>query len=102
MDQRLVIVSDGIFSHFCATACEVQQRVRIDDDTGAVAKGGLFNQENVPSETLFYAVIGERRENGHLAKLSDKLIAINGIIQLGGDETIGLGFCSVALNGGAR
>jgi CRISPR-associated protein Cmr4 len=97
IQDRLVIVSDGIFSHFCANACEVQQRIRIDDKTGTVADGGLFNQENVPSETLFFATMSERKCNGSLDKLVQKLVEIKGVLQIGGDETIGLGFCSVAL-----
>jgi len=95
--KRLVIVSDGIFSHFCANACEVQQRIRIDEATGVVAKGALFNQENVPAETLMYAVIGTRKDADNLVKLSEKLVNVGGVIQLGGDETIGLGFCSVKM-----
>lgn len=98
LKNRLVIVSDGIFSHFCATACEVQQRIRINDITGTVDGGGLFNQENVPSETLFYAVMGERQADANaLAPLSEKLKAAGNMLQIGGDETIGLGFCSVIL-----
>jgi CRISPR-associated protein Cmr4 len=100
--ERLVIVSDGIFSHFCANACEVQQRICIDENTGTVKRGGLFNQENVPSETLFYAVMSERKKNSSLDKLAKKLVEINGILQIGGDETIGLGFCSVALKEGGH
>ncbi|MGI6087295.1 MAG: type III-B CRISPR module RAMP protein Cmr4 [Kiritimatiellia bacterium] len=98
LEKRLVIVSDGIFAHFCAAACEVQQRIRIDEETGTVAKGALFNQENVPSETLFYAVMGERKPDANvLAPLSEKLKTVGNILQIGGDETIGLGFCSVNL-----
>ncbi|HSW40449.1 MAG TPA: type III-B CRISPR module RAMP protein Cmr4 [Acidobacteriota bacterium] len=100
--DRLVIVSDGIFSHFCANACEIQQRICIDEATGTVKKGGLFNQENVPSETLFFAVMSERNNNSSLDKLAEKLDAMKGILQIGGDETIGLGFCSVALKQGGR
>lgn len=99
LEDRLVVVSDGIFSHFCASACEVQQRIRIEDSTGTVAQGGLFNQENVPSETLLSAVMGERKP-GALSALSAKL-GPNAVIQIGGDETIGLGFCTVTMNGGA-
>jgi len=96
--ERLVIVSDGIFSHFCATACEVQQRIKIDPDTGTVKNGALFNQENVPSETMFYAMIGERRtESNACGPLDEKLGQVNNILQIGGDETIGLGFCSVVV-----
>lgn len=100
LGDRLVVVSDGIFSHFCATACEVQQRVRIDDDKGTVAQGGLFNQENVPSETLFYAVMGEREATEALKKLEAKLERVP-VVQIGGDATIGLGLCTVRLEGGA-
>ncbi len=99
LPSRLAIVSDGMFSHFCANACEVQQRIKINDDTGTVAKGGLFNQENVPSETAFYAVMNERKA-GALDKLSQKLTANGNIIQIGGDETVGLGYCSINLQGG--
>jgi CRISPR-associated protein Cmr4 len=110
MPKRLVIVTDGIYSHFCATACEVQQRIQINDQTGVVRDGALFNQENVPSETLFYAVVAERarvragadseRKDG-IKELAAKLKSVNNILQIGGDETIGLGFCSVVLEGGA-
>lgn len=101
LDKRLVIVSDGIFSHFCATACEVQQRIQIDDTTGTVKGGALFNQENVPSETLLYAVLSQRKEPGKgLLELATSLKE-KPVLQIGGDETIGLGFCSVVLSGGA-
>jgi len=98
LPKRLTIVSDGIFSHFCANACEVQQRICIDDEKGTVKKGGLFNQENVPSETVFCAVMGERKE-GALQKLAAGLPPV---LQVGGDATVGLGYCSVLMaEGGA-
>jgi CRISPR-associated protein Cmr4 len=84
-------------SHFCANACEIQQRVRIDDETHVVAKGALFNQENVPSETLFYAVVGQRSNNGTMERLEEKLNEVGNILQIGGDGTVGLGYCSVSL-----
>ena len=99
MADRLAVVSDGIFSHFCANACEVQQRIRIDDDTGTVAKGGLFNQENVPSETVLYAVLGERNGNA-LQRLEAKIAETGNVLQVGGDETVGLGYCTVTMIGG--
>lgn len=100
--HRLVVASDGVFSYFCANACEVQQRVRIDDKTHTVAEGALFNQENVPSETLFYAVLGVRSKGGDLEKVAERLASGGGVIQIGGDETVGLGFCSIRLTGGGR
>ncbi|GAB4108394.1 MAG: type III-B CRISPR module RAMP protein Cmr4 [Acidobacteriota bacterium] len=96
LGQRLAVVSDGVFSHFCANACEVQQRVAIDDATHTVAKGKLFNQENVPSETVFYAVIGTRKDHEAYDALERKLADRGGTLQIGGDITVGLGLCSVA------
>lgn len=105
MDKRFVVVSDEMFSYFVEQACEIVTRVRIDDETGVVAPGALFNQENVPSETLFYAVISaqdeKKKSNGKirtavqaLETLQEKLKSVR-VIQVGGDETIGLGFCSI-------
>jgi CRISPR-associated protein Cmr4 len=106
LGKRFAVVSDEMFSYFVEQACEVVTRVRIDDETGVVANGALFNQENVPSETMFYAVIaaqprrGTTSADGSLQKLAAKLDDIGKIIQVGGDETIGLGYCSATLMGG--
>lgn len=108
LGKRFVVVSDDMFCYFVEHACEVVTRVRINDETGTVAEGALFNQENAPSETLFYAVIGaqddKRKSNGNERKsaaaaldaLAAKLTG-NPVLQVGGDETIGLGYCSVSL-----
>lgn len=95
--DRLVILSDGLFSYFCANACEVQQRIKIDDATGTAAEHALFNQENVPSETFFYGVVAGRTDPKAVEELHEKLKTINNVIQIGGDETIGLGYCSVEI-----
>jgi len=109
--SRLVIVSDGMMSFFAQSACEVAQHVRIMDETGTAAGGALFNQENVPSETLFYAVLNcfqerSRTKKKHELRLADKaasvfkekLLARGQVFQFGGDASTGLGFCSVALH----
>ncbi len=108
LGARFVVLSDEMFSYFVEHACEVVTRVRIQDDTGTVADGALFNQENVPSETLFYAVIaaqdekrnnkdGQRKTAAQALDALAAMLAENPVIQVGGDETIGLGYCSVAM-----
>lgn len=104
--QRLVILSDGQLSYFARNACEVAQHVRIDDETGTAADGALFNQENVPSETLFYSVItcfagrGEtfkdKTTDAAASALREKL-AKQTVLQFGGDGSTGLGYCSLEL-----
>ncbi len=93
---RITVVSDEMFSYFCDNACDVVTRIRVNDETGTVDKGALFNQEQTPSETLFYSVISEQKQ-GCIEKLEAKLKESKNIIQVGGDETIGLGYCSVSL-----
>ena len=89
--DHLVLVSDEILAHFATTACEVAQHVVIDDETGTAKDGLLFNQENVPAETLFYATL-------HAKDLADlETLTVPNPIQLGGDATTGLGFCSTSL-----
>lgn len=94
--DRLVVVSDEMFSYFVENACEVVTRIRVNDETGTVDKGALFNQEQVPSETMFYAVINAA-ENSIIDTLAKRLDAECNVLQLGGDETIGLGYCEVNL-----
>jgi CRISPR-associated protein Cmr4 len=107
--ERLVVLSNGMMSHFATTACEVAQHVRISDETGTAEDGGLFNQENVPADTLFYAVLnatpsrvpsGEWKSKSAadaLAAFGQKVDTLE-VFQFGGDASTGLGFCSVTLN----
>ncbi len=88
LSEHLLVASDEMLSHFCTTSCEIAQHVAIDDRTGTAKDGALFNQENVPAETLFYATLTELRP-GTL-----RLLSIPPVLQLGADATTGLGFCS--------
>ena len=101
LGDRLVIVNDEIFSYFVEQACEVVSRTKIDDKKGTVAKGALFNQEQVPSETMFYSVLMENSRTKNITPLEllkKKLDEIGNLIQIGGDATIGLGYCSTKIN----
>lgn len=107
--DRLVIVSDGMMSFFARTACEIAQHVRINNASGTASEGGLFNQENVPADTLFYAVVHAtppRSENHRAAKKTPadaltvfdaKLTEVAHTLQIGGDATTGLGYCTARL-----
>jgi CRISPR-associated protein Cmr4 len=94
---RFVLLSNGDFSHFVRNACEVQQHVGIQPETGTAKPGALFNLEAVPAETLFFAPVEAlTRANGELADF-EALLQRKPILQLGGDSTTGLGFCTVRL-----
>ena len=105
--RRLVVLSDNEFSYFVRNNCEIAQHNKIDDEKGVVDDGFLFNQENVPSETLFYAVINAKdpissgsspeSEKPPLEELSNKLSSegVGNLLQIGADITTGLGWCAV-------
>lgn len=97
----LLIVDDNTFRDFTLHSTEVQARIRIDEDTGTTsgAKGNLFYQENLPPETLFYAIAmaqddlsGALNGNGKANDLLDYVQTLNGQrLQIGGDASIGKG-----------
>lgn len=97
--RRIVLLSDGDFAHFVTTTTEISTQTKIDAETGAVAKGALFNMECVPAETLFSApvqIIG-RYKNTNASDELDKLVAAHPVLQFGGNSTTGRGFCSISL-----
>ncbi len=96
IQNRLSIVSDELFAYFAENACEIANHNRIDDASGVVAKGALFSQENVPSETMFYSVFNSRSADD-FGELEKKLGGENHLLQVGADMTTGLGWCSVAM-----
>jgi CRISPR-associated protein Cmr4 len=111
--DRLVILSNGMMSYFARNACEIAQHVRISDETGTAEGGALFNQENVPSETLFYSVlhaldersISNLKEGRRLASEAIKEFqkkTDGKVFQFGGDASTGLGYCTVKLGAGEK
>ncbi len=95
LKDRLAVVSDELFQYFAENACEIANHNRIDDVTGVVQGSALFSQENVPSETLFYAMLNTKKADD-FGKLETKLAGENNLLQIGADMTTGLGWCSVA------
>lgn len=92
LEDHLLVATDEWLSHFCISSCEIAQHVCINDETGTAKLGALFNQENVPAETLFYAPVSELKP-GKLDALD-----VPPVLQLGADATTGLGFCTAALS----
>jgi len=106
LTDRLVLVPDELFQHFVTTATEVTTRIKINAATRTADEHALFNQEDVPSEALFYSAIllyPERARNGDGWKLDqvwgklNELLTSHALLQVGGDETTGHGFCTVQL-----
>lgn len=108
LPTRLAILHDDNFQHFVSTCTEVITRIAIDPRTRVVDGGRLFNQENVPCESVFYTVLtvlpearnGKTQLPAGFTAPEDylgKLLPTDtpAVLQFGGDETTGHGFCAV-------
>lgn len=104
--DHLVVLHDDDFTYFVRHATEVVARIGLDYERKTVRSGALFYQEFLPAETLLYALVlasPSRKENDAkdaaaiLRYLRDNLPAV---LQIGGDETIGKGLCTVRLTDG--
>lgn len=102
LQNRLAIVNDENFQHFVTTCTEVVARIAIDPATRTNASGALFNQENVPSESVFYSVLNvlpPRQKETTIENAVEYLNELFGqqpiILQIGGDETTGFGLCEI-------
>jgi CRISPR-associated protein Cmr4 len=102
----LAILSDEDFAYFVEHATNVVQRININHDTGTVSNTGLWTEESLPCDSLLYSVIHAKQTHRDKdAKLSDSvkdakgvaktlkesLQKQSGLIQLGGNETVGQG-----------
>lgn len=104
--QHLIVAHDDDFTHFVKFATEVTARIGLDYETKTVKGGALFYQEFLPTESLFYSVVivnQARTRNAPqpaqvLLKSFSDMVAKVPVLQIGGDETTGKGYCAVRLN----
>ena len=104
--QRLVVVHDDIFSFLARNATSVQPHIAIDSTTKTVKDGALWFEETLPPETLLYVPLtatASRRKAGALTaaqvleQFEQLLPAGKNWLQLGGNETTGMGWCRVGI-----
>lgn len=102
LEQQLVVVSDDSFAHLVQHATPVNAHISIDSDTKTVRGTALWYEETLPPETLLYvglSAVKARADNAkmeaekvlkHVTDLFDKPW-----LQIGGNETVGMGWCAV-------
>jgi CRISPR-associated protein Cmr4 len=106
LHQRICVVHDDVFSFLLKTATEVIARIRLEEESKTVKKGGLWYEEALPTETVLsgLALVTPRSKakNGQ-EELTAKQIgeAFQALtrknLQLGGKATVGRGQCRVLL-----
>ncbi len=107
--EQLAIVSDDLFAHLSRYATPVNAHVRLDNATKTVEQGALWYEETLPPDTLLYVALAAQRSRVKgcdktatdiLAHVTQELFE-KPYLQLGGNETVGMGWCKVAVAGGA-
>lgn len=103
LEEQLTVVDNNSFSHLCQSALPVLPHIRINTATKTVAHGALWYEENLPAETLLYTVLScqPSRKPEHAAtaeallqQVLDQLFA-QPYLQIGGNETTGMGWVRV-------
>lgn len=105
--KQLVLVADDRFNHLAQFATPVNAHVRIDNRTKTVEPGALWYEETLPPETLLTGALHAQtvRKNQDetksadevLAHVTDELFGKRPYLQLGGNETVGMGWCKVSV-----
>ncbi len=97
---RLAIIHDDAFTHITRFCTEVVTRTRLDYQTKTVADKLLFSQEMLPAETVLYTVLLAQKPPSKSLTVADATAVIStvqgrlpSVLQIGGDETTGKGFC---------
>jgi CRISPR-associated protein Cmr4 len=101
--RSLLVLPDNAFRDFVKLSTEVQARIRINNDTRTVVKGGLFYEEALLPDSLLYSlVLAHDPVRDDRAELPDAHAVVTFLkeiegkrLQLGGDATIGRGIVSV-------
>ena len=103
--QQLVIVSDDLFAHIAQFATPVTPHIAIDNATKTVKSGALWYEETLPPDTVLYfslAASGSRRKDAEIkaSQIMEHTLSLfpaeRPYLQLGGNETTGMGWCRLS------
>lgn len=106
LSERLVVVSDDIFSFLARNATAVNAHIAINAATKIVKVGALWYEETLPPEAVLYVALtatasrrkGSQRSAQDVLELFSGLLRQRPWLQLGGNETTGMGWCRATLN----
>ena len=110
LNHQLVIVHDDLFAHLAQHATPVSPHIAINNETKVVKDGALWYEETLPPETLMYLTIAANNSRNKELKIPanevlDSLLSLfpesAPYLQIGGNETVGMGWCRVSAVKGA-
>lgn len=109
LQKQLVIISDNVFAHIAKFATPVTAHIAIDNESKTVKQGALWYEETLPPETVLYVCLhaqhSRKRESNSSAEqilgyIRDELFGEQPYLRLGGNETVGMGWCKTQFIGG--
>lgn len=107
LQKQLVVVSDDRFSHLARYATPVNPHICIENATKTVKTGALWYEESLPPDTVLYVGLHAQatRMKGETSTAAEVLEQFTTLfkhpyLQLGGNETVGMGWCKVAIQRG--
>lgn len=114
--KDIVVLEDVDFRDFVTLTTEVITRTKIDNATGTVSDGALFTEEYLPAESVMYSIVMfadefSKDKNRMKAVKADKsdslpnvldfisngLVSMNNVLQIGGNVTLGKGIVRTKL-----
>ncbi|HEB63233.1 MAG TPA: type III-B CRISPR module RAMP protein Cmr4 [Gammaproteobacteria bacterium] len=105
LGKQLTVISNDDFTYLVQHATPVNAHIAIESETKTVRDGALWYEETLPPETLLYTTLSaahsrkDRKEMPASAILKSvkELFQAQNWLQLGGNETVGMGWCAVSI-----
>jgi len=104
LQAQLAIISDDMFAHLANFATPVTPHIALDNARKTVKHGALWYEETLPPESVLYLTLAaspSRRKDtaigaSEILTSALQLFPANQpYVQLGGNETVGMGWCRV-------
>jgi len=95
LGRQLVIINDDDFSHFAKFGLAVQARNQLDRETKE--SKNLWYEETLPPDTVLYSLLISRTNDGNAHKSLKEHLENQPYLQVGGNETIGQGWCITSI-----
>lgn len=95
LDSQLFVISEERFGHFARYGLPVVARNDLNEDTKA--SQNLWYEETLPSNTVLYSLALTRSSDGEAIEVMENALKDNPYVQVGGNETVGQGWCAVSV-----
>lgn len=107
LSKNLVVLKDDDFTDFVTLSTEVITRIKIDNETGTVQTGALFNEEYLPAESVLYSLVmaadefttkkDDRKKAEEIMNFFANTLKKISYFQIGGNATLGKGIVHASL-----